>query len=189
MHFAFAFLTLYVLFRIQFWVGVTIILYFAALLTFTYFVLFLIKNKPFKLPQILLLAYFAVSVFLWIVPTHKIYYCKQMSTLKENSSWDFEKWNDYSWYLYQDGKYNDALKANKKAQDALVANTVNSRLDEKYTPLFQKDIQEILWREVYMYFLLFFEQSILDKNWTDPYIVGADLSLIKKMENENQILN
>ena len=167
MHFAFAFLSLFVLFRIMVW-PCSIIFNFAVLITFIYFVVFLVvffvNRKPFKLPQILLLVYFAASVFLYYIPTHRIYKATYMSQRNEQSYFD---WNLYSWYLYRDGKYDEAIKANHKAQE-LVRNDTWQNLDEVISISSLPNPEGVTYREWYLFSLQSNEQKILNKTWKNP---------------------
>ena len=169
LHFSFAFLTLYILFRVQFWPGQVANFLFAMIVSTIYFVLFFIDTGSlrFRLPHFFLIAYFAVAVFLYAIPGHKIYYAFHYKILSEKTeiSWSYEVWNMYSWFLYTNGEYDKALEANHKAQKAL-ANNPNSN---DYVQVVISG-QEIRTNELYIRNLRFFEQRILDKTWIDPYI-------------------
>jgi hypothetical protein len=112
----------------------------AFLLVVVTFVMYLIKQQPFKIPQILLIVYFAFFFVLSYTPSHKIYYIINLNTVlnKEKRDTCYRAWDRYSWFLHLRGLKNEALEANKKAYQAVELQEPSERVAQKYFEIIKK---------------------------------------------------
>jgi hypothetical protein len=158
MHLSFAGWTIYLVFRIQYWsglgqlFGIQTIFIIPFLLSITWLVLLFKKNEKFRVAQIILIIYFGFSCILSFIQSDRIFYFLNFNTVFNNESRisDYGLWDSYSWFLYIADKPDEALDANKKAQNAL------EKLTDK--------------RGFYSYDSILIkrhEQQIIDRNWED----------------------
>jgi len=120
LYFSYTLLTIYVFGRIccfgfskpVFWIALSCVI--ATL------IVHLIKKKPFKVPQFMLVVYFVFFYVLSYTPSYKIHYVIKLNTVlnKERRDTDYYSWDKYSWFLHLRGLKEEALDANKKAQKA-----------------------------------------------------------------------
>jgi hypothetical protein len=149
-----AFITIYLIARLQYWAFARPLFPIVCLLVLAYFVIFTIYKSKFQLIQIILIFYF---IFFWIIsytPSYKIYYCIYLNTLVNKSSRnvDYRSWDKYSWFLYLRNKQDEAIDANKNAQDAIELYLKNSNDDEA---------------KQYLTIIKQHEQQIRDRTWTN----------------------
>jgi|GEM_PF-1042665 len=118
LHLSYSILTIYVLFRFQYWPGCSLLFLIGFFVTvFCFFLLF--KNKTqFKLPQIFLVVYFVFFFVLSFTHSYKIYYLFNLNTVLngEARETNYKSWDEYSWFLYIANKQDEVLEANQKAQ-------------------------------------------------------------------------
>lgn len=81
-----------------------------------------IRHKAVEWVPLLAFVFFGTcAVTLYSLPTHKVY---RFMNLHDTDLADKEKgafvWDTYSWHLYQDGEFDQALEANTKAKEAAV---------------------------------------------------------------------
>lgn len=126
---SYSLLTVYALFRIQYWpmgpifMGYYLSFVVVALVTITSFILISVRRIPFRLSQRFLVVYFAFVVILSFTSSHRIYYFFYLNKLlnTESRNHDFRSWDKYSWFLYIAGNQEEALQANKNAESAIQA--------------------------------------------------------------------
>ena len=121
LYFSYTFLTIYLFGRLLYWGWAKAIFPIALLFVIFTFIMYLIKEKPFKIPQIVLVAYFAFFLVLSYTPSYKIYYIVNLNAVlyKERRNFDYVSWDKYSWFLHLRGLKSEALEANKEAYQAL----------------------------------------------------------------------
>ena len=103
---------LLLLFTVKFWVYSYIFLFIAAALTF---VAAADAMKEKRLIQFKLLALTCIlSMIFYIMPTHERYYLMSIKFNYEIET-DYYSWDKYSWFLYNNQKYEEALEASDKA--------------------------------------------------------------------------
>jgi len=161
LHLSYSFLTMYLLFRFQYWscgpriFGSPLLFLIVLFVTLTCFVL-LFKNKSqFKFSQIFLIVYFAFFWVLSYIHSDRIYYFFNLNTVlnSEARETNYNSWDRYSWFLYIANKQDEALEANHKAQKAV----------EEYLKITSDS------NAVYDLGLIKqHEQQIRDKSWTNP---------------------
>ena len=155
-YFSFSFISIYSFFRLQFWptgpfiLGISLFSWFVFSVTFTYFILFLSEKNKFRLPQLILVAYFLFYINLGYTHSHSIYNVLYFNSVinSESIKTNYRAWVKYSWFLYISDKQNEALEANQKAQDIINQN--------KY---FDDDLANDLWR------IQQHEEKIRNQNW------------------------
>lgn len=151
LHLSYSLLTVYILFRFQYWSGFSLLFLIVLFVTlFCFFLLF--KNKSqFKFPQIFLVIYFWFFFALSFTRSHQIYYFFNLNTVlnAEARKTNYRVWNGYSWSLYLADKHNEALEANHKAQEAVKEQCGTTDLAFHNLELLKLN-----------------EQQILNKNWT-----------------------
>lgn len=159
LHLTFAFMTAYVLFRIQYWSCGPMILGYSLffLLVLVIFIICLVlhvTHKPkFRVPQLILLLYFLFFYILSFTHSYDIYYFVYLNPVLNGESREinYHSWDKYSWFLYIAGKKEEALEANYKAEEA-IKNSLKiggDNLTIEYEALIKLH-----------------QQQILDGNWT-----------------------
>lgn len=123
LYFSFTVITIYAYGRIQYWAWPGPFFPFALLLVATTLIIYLfhvVKGKPLKAPQILLIVYLAFFLILAYIPSYKIYYAVYLNPVlnKESRETDYYSWDNYSWFLNLHGLKTEALEANQKAHQA-----------------------------------------------------------------------
>jgi len=156
LHLSYSFLTIYVLFRFQYWscgpmiFGFPLLFIIVLLVTLICFILHLTNNR---LPQIFLIIYFVFFFVLSYTHSDRIYYFFKLNPVLngEMRNTDYYSWDKYSWFLYIVDKQDEAIEANRKAQKAV----------EEHLKIIQNE-------EAVRYLTLIkqHEQQIRDKNWT-----------------------
>ena len=121
LYFSYTVLTIYVFGRLLYWGWANAIFPIALLFVIFTLIMYLIKEKPFKIPQIVLVVYFTFFLVFSYTPSYKIYYIVHLNTVlhKERRIFDYVSWDKYSWFLHLRGLKNEALEANKEAYQAL----------------------------------------------------------------------
>ena len=161
LHLSYSFLTMYVLFRLQYWfggprfLGFPLIFLVSFFVTLTSLVLLLKSKTKFKFPQIFLLAYFAFFLVLSYIHSDRIYYFFNLNTVLHSDAREtnYNSWDRYSWFLYIVNKQDEALEANHKAQKI-----AEEHLKTTQNRMVVFDLELIKQHE----------QQIKDKNWTIP---------------------
>lgn len=114
-------------------------------------VLFLLyKNKKLiSLNSIFCFVIIAFTVFIKFLPAHNTYYLTNIK-LNHEIEIDYYSWDKYSWFLYMEGKDDEAMQANKSAQAAV-----------------EKCLQNPIFGDENEYFTLIKEHelAIKNKNW------------------------
>lgn len=151
LHLSTSLLTIYLVFRIQYWAFSTLVLGVALLATLTCFILIIVKRDKFRIPQILLALFFIFSLGLSRIHSHYIYYFFNLNSITNSESRDLNyiAWDKYSWFLYIAGRQADALDANEKAQVALARSKDAGHPDELGELVVNQHRQEIVqhdWR-------------------------------------------
>ncbi len=115
---SFAFLSIYLLFRVQYWGFARYIFALTFILVATCLILYLVKKAKFKLREIILVLYFAFIFLLSFIHADKIYYIVNLNTVlnSEIRNYSYSAWDKYSWFLYIAGKQDEAVQANQNAQ-------------------------------------------------------------------------
>ena len=127
LHLSYSLLTIYILFRFQYWSCGPMILGFSLLFLIGLFAtlicfFLLFKNKSqFKFPQIFLVIYFVFFFVLSFTHSDRIFYFFNLNTVlnSETRKTNYNSWDKYSWFLYIANKQDEALEANHKAQKAV----------------------------------------------------------------------
>ncbi|MBN1463930.1 MAG: hypothetical protein JXR68_13430 [Bacteroidales bacterium] len=159
---SFAFWTLYLLFRIQYWpcgpsiFGFQLLFIISFIITIVYIGLHFSKSGNLKIPQILLILYFIFTITISFIHSDKIYYFFTLNevTQKDNRENNYQAWDKYSWFLYCVDKQNEAIEANLKAQKIVEKKLKKDFVQELYYDL--KNLKR-------------HNQLIRDKNWNDLY--------------------
>jgi len=159
LHLSYSLLTVYVLFRLQYWscgpmiLGYSLFFIIVLLLTISCFVLMFSSKTQFKFPQIFLVVYFVFFIALSFTHSDRIYYFFNLNTVLngESRNTNYQSWDKYSWFLYIADKQDEAIEANQNAQKAA----------EEYLKMIPDE-------EAVQYLTLIKQhgQQIQDKNWT-----------------------
>lgn len=120
-------ITVYFLFRLQYWycgprvMGFPLLFIITLLVSITCIVLHLTNKSKYKTPQLFLMVYFISFLILSFVHSHSIYYFFHLNsvTYSKSRKISFQFWDKYSWFLYIANKKEEALEANDKAKEAL----------------------------------------------------------------------
>jgi hypothetical protein len=120
---SFFFLTLYLLFRLQYWPCGPAVFGFTALFMLAFFVAVIClivhvsEKTTFRFPQIIFLLYFFCILVLSYTPSHRIYYFFNLHPLlnTEEILTNYRYWDKYSWFLYKSEKQDEAIEANANA--------------------------------------------------------------------------
>ena len=116
------FVTIYLLFRIQYWAFAQVVFGLTFILGVTTLILSLVKQTQFKLKQILLTGYFICFLAISFVHADMIFYLFNKSYIEyQNEDGDYYNYrvlDRYSWFLYLAGKFDEASKIN---QDAIIS--------------------------------------------------------------------
>lgn len=110
---------LFFVFKTMFWPGASF--FFIPAITLTLFYVVDILRSKNKKWSPLVLIFSAVGIFLFFLPSHRIYYVINLNDVfnKEVKEEQYDKWNTYSWLLYSGGKKQEAKSANAKAIEIL----------------------------------------------------------------------
>jgi hypothetical protein len=105
-------LSLSIIFKIQFW-GFHYLLLLGGIIVSIIYTL----KKPIKLNLLSFIVIILItsSISINLTPKSKIYYAINLSELfngKDYKNLSYYGWDKYSWYLYNDGEYEEAKKAN-----------------------------------------------------------------------------
>ena len=130
-HFAVSLLTVYVLFRFQFWPmgpsisGIKLMFLLPVGLSIAYFIRYFKHNANMQIAQKILAGYLVFVIFISFTPTYKIQYFMQLNPVLSANSRDsnYVAWDKYSWFLYTAGKYDESLEANRMAKQAIETST------------------------------------------------------------------
>jgi hypothetical protein len=89
-------------------------------------------------------AVIGITVLFRLLPAHSTYY---LTNIKFNHEIDIDyfSWDKYSWFLYNDGKQNEAIQANKNAQIAAEKCLLHPKYgdEKKYLNLIKRHNLEI----------------------------------------------
>jgi hypothetical protein len=159
LHLSYSLLTVYLLFRLQYWscgpmiLGYSLFFIIVLLLTISCFVLLFSSKTQFKFPQIFLVVYFVFFFVLSFTHSDRIYYFFNLNTALngESINTNYQSWDKYSWFLYIADKQDEAIEANQNAQKAV----------EEYLKIIPDE-------EAVQYSTVIKQhgQQIQDKNWT-----------------------
>lgn len=118
------------------------IVYIVSLVSSAMLLLLLYKNKKMISGNSIFCAVIiVVSIFFKLLPNCDTYYLTNIKFNHEIET-DYFSWDKYSWFLYNDGKENEALQANKNAQNAVEKSLQNPKYgDEKEYQAFIKKHQ------------------------------------------------
>lgn len=121
MHLALASLTVFLLFRTQYWPGVQWLALIAAGLTIAWVITSITSKSKFQLTHLLVAGYVLFAAFVWQARTHSIYYFINLNETfcGESRETNFHAWDKYSWFLYTSGDQAAALDANANGFKAL----------------------------------------------------------------------
>lgn len=72
----------------------------------------------------------ATTIFFKYLPAHHTYYLTNIKFNYEVEA-DYFSWDKYSWFLYTEGKQDDAIQANKNAQTAVEKCLQNPRYGDE----------------------------------------------------------
>jgi hypothetical protein len=154
LYLSFAFITIYLIVRLQFWPCPIPLFLFICILTLCSIVVNLVNRTKFQFSQILLILYFVLFYTISYVPAYKMYYSIRLNTILNGKSRnsDYRSWDKYSWFLYLRDKQAEALEANMNAANALELYLKNSNDNDagQYLTIIKQH-----------------EQKIKDKNWID----------------------
>lgn len=100
------------LFTLKFWPFVPVLIILASLLTVLFGILAVRKGKVRSL--IPLAGSVAITSIFYLMPADTRYYLISIKWNHEIES-DYFSWDKYSWFLYQNGKYDEAIQASEKA--------------------------------------------------------------------------
>ncbi|MDP4226337.1 MAG: hypothetical protein Q8907_10025 [Bacteroidota bacterium] len=157
---SFSFLTIYLLFRIQFWYGGPVIFGFNFLfiiafgISFTTLIYKFQESKEIKTSFMLFIIYMVFTIFISFTHADRIYYFVNLNEITgtEARNESYKAWDKYSWFLYGVDKQKEALEANKNAQKI-----IEEKLKNSQNTLMINDF-EIIKKH---------GESIRDKNWND----------------------
>jgi hypothetical protein len=126
--------------RLLFLPGAPVLFYIAIALTAATLVLSTYKKQLVIIQKLVLLVHVALGIFLMSYSTSKLYYGTVLgkSAKEYPEDYPYFAWDNYSWYLYKEQLYDDALDANIlakiSAKSAFKAGSVDStvfhRLEE-----------------------------------------------------------
>lgn len=113
----------YVTFRIQYWptgrhpFGPSTVYSFVTAATLAYVVVFIVKKQRVNFKFIFILALFGATFYLTTLPVRQVHYALYLNgiTYNEGRKSNFIDWHKYSWFLYSDGMFDEALEANQMA--------------------------------------------------------------------------
>lgn len=111
----------------------------------------LLKNNKIKTSNSILCAIIIViTIFFKFLPSHHSYY---LTNIKFNYQIeiDYFSWDKYSWFLYNDGKQEEAIEANKNALKAVELSLEDPKHGDE---------------NEYLNFIKEHELEISNKNWT-----------------------
>jgi len=158
-HLSIALMTVYFLFRLQYWscgpdiFGFSMLFILAFLLAVSSFVLLFRSKTTFTFIQLFFAGYFVLFFVLSFTRSYKLYYFFNLNTIlnAESRKSNFKVWDKYSWFLYLAERKEEAMDANRKAQAAL---------DEFWKESSDDDAEQ--------YFILIEQhrRKIRDGNWT-----------------------
>jgi hypothetical protein len=113
----FSTLSVYLIFRIQYWRFSQILLLITILLTVIWLIVFISSKSGFNAFRIFLIFYFLFSMVVAYTPAYKICYLINFNIVlnRTHKEYDYYSWDKYSWFLYGIGKQTEAIEANKKA--------------------------------------------------------------------------
>lgn len=159
LYLSYSFLTVYVLFRLQYWscgpmiLGYSLLFIIVLLLTISSFILLLTSKIKIKLPQIFLVVYFIFFFVLSFTHSYRIYYFFNLNPVLngESRNTNYHSWDKYSWFLYLADRQDEAIEANQNAQKA-AEDYLRSIPDEETVQ--------------YLTVIKQHGQKIQDKNWT-----------------------
>lgn len=138
-------LMIYALFRIQYWQSgpalfgfrFTFILSLAGLIL--YLIHFVREPIHWGVKQIIVLVFALGVIILDFIPTYQLHYGMSLTTTfhEKNRFVRFDLWDKYSWFLYNSRKFEEALEANRNAQQALLNGdySITGKQDEEYRML------------------------------------------------------
>ena len=121
-------MTVYLLFRVFYWpcgpsfLGFSSLFLIATAISIYYCYLLFKSKKALKTRQIVFGIYFLVFFNNSFLHSFSIYYFLNLSELinAESREYNYKSWDKYSWFLYIANEKDDALEANKEAQNALL---------------------------------------------------------------------
>lgn len=151
---SFAFITIYLLFRLQYWscgpfiLGFPLLFIFVLLLTFSTIVILITTSFKINLSKVLLVLYFVFFLILSFIHSHSIFYFFNLNTTLngESANTNYKYWDKYSWFLYIAGEQEKAIKANKNAiqsAEKYLKSNPNQQ-ESEYLLLIKKHENEIL---------------------------------------------
>lgn len=154
---------LFFVFKTMFWPGASFLVFPAVVLTLIY-VVDVLRSKDKKWSPLVLI-FSAVGIFLFFLPSHRIYYALNLNDVfnKEVKEEQYDKWNTYSWLLYRGGKKQEAKYANAKAIEILEKSYAEGYIVD-FTGYKYKPSKEMYDSELEM--LKGNREFILSDNWT-----------------------
>lgn len=110
-------LIIYLLFRLYFWPYAFMILIIAAIITALNFHIHYSNNTKIKLPHLALGMLVVFSFVLSFAHADRVFYSVHGRTLEQTfgPNYSYKIWDKYSWFLYQAGKQDEAIEANRNA--------------------------------------------------------------------------
>lgn len=120
-HFGVAVITLYLIGRLNFWPWAKIVFLIAIFMAFLYLFVSVFAKIILRIQHLFFCFYFTFMVWFSYVPSYNLFYAIKLNSIlnKESRLCDYQSWDKYSWFLYLREKYDDAIIANKMAQEAL----------------------------------------------------------------------
>jgi hypothetical protein len=115
------FLFIYFLFRLQFWPSQTIFWILAGVASIVAIILFIRNKNKIKPAFIVMLMLLLLSEVSYFTPYSQMYYFINLNKVlnSEDREVYFVPWERYSWQLYWEGHYDEAIQANDSAMKAL----------------------------------------------------------------------
>jgi hypothetical protein len=145
---AFGFGGLFFCFKYMLWPGSQVIFMLFILAAIAAIVFFVAKKVPLELSTVTSLLLAGILIILFLRPTSDIYRIKYLDVLRPNTNFP-ESYHKYAWYLFQDGKIEEA-KANltiaiQQAQnpDNIFAHSEEVENDPDVVPRYQRALDAI----------------------------------------------
>jgi len=120
----------------------TVVMTIASLITLI-FIIVTIRSKKFKMILTILIP-ISIGLFFYFMPTHERYHILSIRWNHEIDT-DYITWDKYSWFLYQNDEFNEALEVSSKARN--IAQRLNDGEWVAIIDSHHKAIEERKWKK------------------------------------------
>ena len=134
----------YISIKLLFWTNSGIVWGIAIALSLATFILSINKKQIVVFQKLLLIAHISGGTFLFLYPNSKLYYNTRLSkeATQYPDEYHYSIWNKYSWFLYKEESYDEAMDANVlakiSAKSSIKMGTADSSAIEKIEENLQK---------------------------------------------------